>query len=109
MYKYAWLISMIVAWIVFFLLADRSRLKYTIWGGFIVCALQLLVDTGAKQLNLYRIHDFFYIFGSSFFFTVGLVFTIGVLVAQYLPGTSLLQGINILVISALFFWRNSCF
>ncbi|OPZ74077.1 MAG: hypothetical protein BWY80_00724 [Firmicutes bacterium ADurb.Bin456] len=98
MYKYAWLISMTVAWTLFFLLADKSRLKYTLWGGFAVCVFQLLVDTGAAHLNLYRIHDFFYIFGSSVFFTVGLVFVMGVLIAQYLPRTPLLQGINILVI-----------
>ncbi|HPU35246.1 MAG TPA: hypothetical protein PL078_05625 [Bacillota bacterium] len=102
MYKYAWLISAIVGWIVFFLLVDRFRLKHTVWCGFIICAVQLLVDAGAMQLNLYRVHSFFHIFGSSVFFTFGLVFTMGILFAQYLPKSPLLQGINIMVITALF-------
>ena len=102
MYKYSWLISMIVGWIIFFMLADRFRFKYTVWGGFIVCAIQLVVDAGAMHLNLYRVHSYFHIFGSSVFFTFGIVFTMGILIAQFLPNTPLLQGINILVITALF-------
>jgi hypothetical protein len=44
--NYAWIASAVIAWIIFFLLVDWSRIKYTVWGGFITVALQLLVDTG---------------------------------------------------------------
>ncbi|MFX4261725.1 hypothetical protein ACOBQJ_05950 [Pelotomaculum propionicicum] len=100
--NYAWLASAIVSWIIFFLLLDWSRIKYTVWGGFITVALQLLVDTGAMNLNLYRVESFYYILTSSTFFTFGVVFTIGVLYAQTLPENRWMQALNIIVATTLF-------
>jgi len=100
--NYTWLISAIVSWIIFFLLVDWSRIKYTVWGGFITSALQLLVDTGAINLNLYRVDSVYYILTSSAFFTFGVVFTIGVLYAQTLPENRWMQALSILVATTLF-------
>lgn len=100
--KFAWLISAVIAWIIFFLLVDWFRLKYTIWGGVITLVFQLLVDTGAIKLNLYRVESIFYVITSSFFFTFGVVFTVGILFAQTLPVSRRLQALNILVITTLF-------
>ncbi|OPX90460.1 MAG: hypothetical protein A4E53_01012 [Pelotomaculum sp. PtaB.Bin104] len=102
MIKYAWLISAVIALVVFFLLVDWSRIKYTLWGGVFASMLQILVDTGAMRLNLYRVETIISILGSSVFFTFGVVFTIGVLFAQTLPESHWLQALNILLIVALF-------
>ncbi|MDD3652804.1 MAG: hypothetical protein PHO01_01270 [Desulfotomaculaceae bacterium] len=64
--------------------------------------LQILVDTGAMKLNLYRVETLIPFLGSSISFTFGVVFTIGILFAQTLPGSRLLQALNIIVIVALF-------
>lgn len=106
---YAWLISAVVAWIIFFLLVDWSRLKYTLWGGLSVVALQLLVDSGAMNLNLYRVITKVKILNSSVFFTFGVVFVVGVLFAQTLPSSRWLQALDILVTTALFCWLESLF
>jgi len=100
--KYAWLITMLIAWIVFFLLVDWSRLKYTIWGGLITSVLQLLVDTGAMKLHLYRVEPLIKLFGSSAAFTFGVVFVVGILIAQTMPESRRLQALNILVITTAF-------
>lgn len=100
--NYSWIISAIVSWIIFFLLVDWSRIKYTVWGGFITSALQLLVDTGAMNLNLYRVESFYMILTSSAFFTFGVVFTIGILYAQTLPENRWKQALSIAVATTLF-------
>lgn len=100
--NYAWLVSAIVSWIIFFLLVDWSRIKYTLWGGFITSALQLVVDTGAIHLNLYQVESVYYILTSSVFFTFGVVFTIGVLYAQTLPENRWMQALSIVVATTLF-------
>ncbi len=102
MSEYAWLISAAVAWIIFFLLVDWSRLKYTLWGGLSVVALQLLVDSGAMNLNLYRVDAEVKFLDSSVFFTFGVVFVIGVLFAQTLPSSRWLQALDILVTTTLY-------
>lgn len=103
MIDYPWLISAIIAWVIFLLLVDWSRLKYTVWGGVIALILQFLVDTGAIKLHLYRIDSVLSILGSPVFFTFGVVFAIGILFAQTLPESRLLQALNILLLVALFF------
>lgn len=100
--KHAWLITMIIAWIVFFLLVDWPRLKYTVWGGVMTAVVQLLVDAGATSLNLYHIQSSLTIIGSSPYFTFGVVFTVGTLFAQNLPASRWLQLLNIVVITAAF-------
>lgn len=100
--NYAWIISAIVSWIIFFLLVDWSRIKYTVWGGLITSALQLLVDTGAMNLNLYRVESLYMILTSSAFFTFGVVFTIGILYAQTLPENRWMQALSIAVATTLF-------
>lgn len=100
--NHAWLISFIIAWIVFFLLVDWSRLKYTVWGGLFTVAIQLLVDTMAIKMNFYRVEGLVYIITSSVFFTFGVVFVVAILFTQTLPESRWLQGTNILVISGLF-------
>jgi hypothetical protein len=107
--EYAWLISAVVAWIIFFLLVDWSRLKYTFWGGLSVVALQLLVDSGAINMRLYRVIYLVKFLNSSVFFTFGVVFVVGVLFAQTLPSSRWLQALDILVTTALFCWLESLF
>ncbi|OPY58937.1 MAG: hypothetical protein A4E55_00543 [Pelotomaculum sp. PtaU1.Bin035] len=100
--EYAWPISAVIAWIIFFLLVDWSRLRYTIWGGVFASALQILVDDAAMKMNLYQVKTLISVLGSSVFFTFGVVFAIGVLFAQSLPVSRWLQVFNILVVVALF-------
>lgn len=100
--NYAWIASAVISWIIFFLLVDWSRIKYTVWGGFITVALQLLVDTGAISLNLYRVESIYNILTSSAFFTFGIVFTIGVIYAQTMPESRWMQALNIIVATILF-------
>lgn len=109
LYTFAWLVTMVIAWIVFFLLVEWTRLKYTIWGGVITAALQLLVDTGAIKLNLYRVESTGYVITSPVFFTFGVVFSVGILFAQTLPASRWLQALNILVITTLFSLQETLF
>ncbi len=102
LYKFAWLVTAFIGWGILLVLVDWSRLKYTVWGGVITVMLQLIVDTGAIHLQLYQVEGIFYILTSSLFFTVGIAFTIGILIAQTMPSTRSLQAVNILVITALF-------
>lgn len=102
--EYPWLISAAAAWIIFFLLVDWSRLKYTLWGGLSVAALQLLVDSGAMNLNLYHVNAQVKFLDSSVFFTLGVVFVVGVLFAQTLPSSNWLQALDILITTSLFCW-----
>ncbi|OPX90099.1 MAG: hypothetical protein A4E53_01314 [Pelotomaculum sp. PtaB.Bin104] len=104
MEQFAWLITAVIAWVIFFMLIDWSRLKYTIWGGFIVSGIQLLTDIIGHNLNLYHTEEnaLIVILKSPIFFTFGIVFVIGVLIAQNLPNSRLLQFINILVLTSLF-------
>lgn len=100
--EYAWPISAVIAWIIFFLLVDWSRLKYTIWGGVVASILQILVDTAAMKMDLYHVKTLIYILGSSVYFTFGVVFTVGVLFAQSMPVSRWMQGLNMLIVVALF-------
>jgi len=100
--EFAWLISAIIAWVIFFLLVDWTRLKYTIWGGIIASTMQVLVDTAAMKMNLYHVESMVHILGSSVFFTFGVVFAIGVIFTQTMPVSRWLQALNILVMVALF-------
>ncbi|MCG8400681.1 MAG: hypothetical protein MJA84_03700 [Firmicutes bacterium] len=107
--EYAWIISAAIGWIIFLFVVDWSRLKYTAWGGLIVVVLQLLVDTTAYELKLYEIEALFIFLGSSIFFTLGVVLSISILFTQTLPDSRLLQGINIVVISLLFYLEEELF
>ncbi len=100
--EYAWLISAAAAWIIFFLLVDWSRLKYTLWGGLSVAGLQLMVDSGAINMHLYRVIYLVKFLDSSVFFTFGVVFVVGVLFAQTLPSSRWLQALDILVTTTQF-------
>jgi len=100
--EFTWLVGAVIAWIIFFLLVDWKRLKYTIWGGVIASTMQILVDTAAMKMNLYHVESKINILGSSVFFTFGVVFAVGVLFAQTLPAWRLLQALNILVMVTLF-------
>lgn len=100
--QYAWLVSAVIAYVILFLLVDWKRLKYTIWGGIIASIIQIAVDTTAMKMNLYRVESIYNIWGSSVFFTFGVVFAIGLLFTQTLPSGRLWQGLNILVLVALF-------
>lgn len=107
--QYAWLISAAVAWLIFFLLVDWSRLKYTVWGGLFAATLQIVVDYGAMSLNLYRVDTFVKFLNSSVFFSFGVVFVVGVLIAQTLPASRWLQTCNILVTTILYGLLESLF
>lgn len=101
-YKLAWLISAVIVFVIFLLLADWYRLKYTVWGGLMTAGLQLLVDSWAIKLNLYSIETTWHLFGSPVFFTFGVVLTLGILYAQTLPQLRWLQALHIVIITTLF-------
>lgn len=97
-----WLILALVSWILLLLLADRSTLKRNVWGGLAAVLLQMLVDNTGVSHGLYEIHKCrFCIFHSSFLYTLGPVFSIGILLAQYQPKRRLIRILNVIVLAAL--------
>ncbi|HOM03291.1 MAG TPA: hypothetical protein PLH43_10750 [Acetivibrio sp.] len=78
------------------------------WSGALAFALQLITDTHAINYGLYQINEpVIDIMGSSLFFTVGPVFTVGTLFAQLHPQKRWLRIINIFVFSALFYFQEA--
>jgi len=99
-----WLMTFIASWIIFILLIDLKQIKYTIWAGLLAAICQLIIDNMAFHLKLYDFrYDILKIFNSSFFFTFGAPFTIGILYAQTYPENRILRLINVFVSTALFF------
>jgi hypothetical protein len=95
-----WFISFIVGWVVLFLLIDWKELHVNIWGGVTACLLQLVHDTEQDWINNYHIYyPGIWLLKSSFFFTFGIVFTMGIIIFQYLPRNKVLKITYILVFS----------
>jgi hypothetical protein len=81
-----WLIVFIISWILFVLTVDWKRLKINVWCGLLAVVMQLTVDCIGIKYGLYVIlNPIISIFNSSAFFTLGPVFTVGTLLAQYHP------------------------
>ena len=99
-----WLISFIVCWIIFFILIDFKKLKRAVLAGLFTMVLQLYVDYHATIYGLYKINNpIINLLESSFFFTFGIAFTLGVIFVQYLPTTNKwLKILNIFVWAFLF-------
>jgi hypothetical protein len=81
----------------FFLLVDWKRLYINIWGGILACILQLIHDTEQGTLNNYHFIDVgIWVFKSSFFFTFGIVFTMGILFSQFVPRNMKLRIVHVI-------------
>ncbi|MBO8137670.1 MAG: hypothetical protein H0Z40_06000 [Desulfotomaculum sp.] len=64
--------------------------------------LQLIIDTGADILGIYEVSSIVKIGGGSAFFTLGTVFTMGVLFVQFLPTNHWLKAAHIIATATLF-------
>jgi hypothetical protein len=82
----------------FFLLVDWGKFHVNVWGGIVACILQLLHDIEQVNLNNYYFYDVgIWLFKSSFFFTFGIVFTLGVIFLQFMPQNMKLKIIHVIV------------
>ncbi len=98
-----WLVTFVMSWAMFFLLVDKERFKYTVWGGITAVMLQLIVDTTGEKLELYHIVAKFSLFGvTSALFTFGMVFTLGTLFVQFIPNNLWLKIMHIVTTASLF-------
>ncbi|MTI79264.1 MAG: hypothetical protein FH758_00060 [Firmicutes bacterium] len=97
-----WIAVFISSWLMFFILVDKSRLKYTILGGITAMILQLIVDTGASGIGLYSVKSGYKLGGGSALFTFGAVLTMGILFVQYIPKNRWLKVAHIIVTATLF-------
>ncbi|MGB9780521.1 MAG: CBO0543 family protein [Caldanaerobacter sp.] len=99
-----WIATFVISWIIFWAIVDLRHIKYTVWGGVIAVIFQLTVDEIATSLNLYSFSDpVVTILKSSFFFTFGAPFCIGVLYAQTYPKRKILQLVNLFMLTFMFF------
>ncbi|OAT80760.1 hypothetical protein [Desulfotomaculum copahuensis] len=93
-----WLISFVLAWLLFFLFADRPRLNRTVWGGIIALLMATFVDWGLQRLGLYKFTDLLISFaGCPVFYKFGPTFVIGILFVQFIPRGRWWQLLHILV------------
>ncbi len=98
-----WFFSFVIGWIIFFALVDFKKININIWGGITAVILQLVHDTEGDISNFYHVHDAgLWILKSSVFFTFGLVFTMGVIFFQFIPGNWKLKLLHVLVFVAGF-------
>jgi len=99
-----WVVTFIISWIILIFLVDLRYIKYTIWGGIFAVLFQLFIDALAYHLELYNsVNVIIRIFDSTFFFTFGAPFCIGILYAQTYPKDLKLRFINVFVLTGLFF------
>lgn len=98
-----WVFCAVICWIVLFLVVDYKRVRVLAVSGFLALIAQLLVDGFAIDEDFYVINDpAIPIFGSSLFFSIGIVFPMGILVAQTTTRMRKWQLINALVWVFLF-------
>lgn len=98
-----WVVSFIIAWLLFIVLVDKSRLKYNVFGGLLALFLATIVDWGGQNLGLYEFRNLIIPwFGCSAFYKFGPVFTMGILFSQSVPNKNYKQAINILIFTILF-------
>lgn len=98
-----WLASFIVAWIIFIILIDYRKIIPNIFVGITALTFQIVVDSTAGFLGLYKINiPLIQICHSSVFFTYGPVLTMGTLFSQYYPKENHIKVINIFAWSFFF-------
>ncbi|MBM7856189.1 hypothetical protein JOC37_002622 [Desulfohalotomaculum tongense] len=97
-----WITTFIMSWVIFILLVDIKRLKYTLWGGITTILLQLIVDTGADKMGIYEVSGPVKLGGTPAFFTFGIALTIGILFVQFIPINRWLKIAHIVVTATLF-------
>jgi hypothetical protein len=95
-----WFLNFIVGWVVFFILVEWKELHVNVWGGILACILQLIHDTSASNSNFYHFYDVgIGLLKTSIFFTFGVVFTMGVIFLQFIPKSTKLKIIHVIVFS----------
>jgi hypothetical protein len=98
-----WIILFMTSWLLFFFLVDWKQMKTNFWCGIMAVALQLTIDSQGVSHGLYGINGPVISFiGSSAFFVLGPVFTVGTLYAQYNPSKKWAVITNVLVMALLF-------
>lgn len=98
-----WVFCAVISWIVLLLVVDYKRLKVLSFSGFLALIAQLLVDGFAIDEDFYVINDpAIPIFGSSIFFSIGIVFPMGILVAQTTTRMRKWQTLNVIAWVFLF-------
>ena len=98
-----WVFCAVICWIVLLLVVDYKRLKVLIFSGLLALISQLLVDGFAIDEDFYVINDpAIPIFGSSMFFSIGIVFPMGILVAQTTTRGRKWQTLNVIAWVFLF-------
>ena len=97
-----WIILFIISWTLFIFLVDWKKLKFNIWCGILAILMQTAVDSQAISHKLYKINDLIIsLWGSTIFFTLGPVFVIGTLLAQFYPVKKWIKVANIFIVSGL--------
>ncbi|MFZ5966893.1 MAG: hypothetical protein ACOYVK_06935 [Bacillota bacterium] len=98
-----WLIFFIFSWGLFFLIGDWKELKINGWCGIFAGIVALITDYQSILWGKYQIHNkIIDLFGSSLFFTMGPVFIIGALLAQYHPKKRWMIVLNVFVLTILY-------
>jgi len=98
-----WIITFIVGWTIFLLLADKNNLR-SMLGGFAASIMATSTDyAGANWFSLYDFYDVIIPWGGcSFFYIFGVIFTIGTLFCQYYPQKIWLKIFHVLIMSLFF-------
>ncbi|MBC8079644.1 MAG: hypothetical protein H7X86_04820 [Gorillibacterium sp.] len=98
-----WIFCSILCWTILILVIDRKRFKKLFFSGLLAMTAQVLFDGLAIRQELYQIVDpVISIFGSSLFFSVGVVLPMGILVAQFTTRSRKYQVLNIIAWTFLF-------
>lgn len=98
-----WIISFIVAWLLFLVLVDKASLKTNVFGGLLSLTLASIVDWGGQRLELYTFKDVIIPwFTCSAFYKFGPILTMGILFSQSIPKKKSWQIFNILAFSMLY-------
>ncbi len=95
-----WIIVFVYSWILFLIFFDKTKFRYTVYGGIIAAGLGTAVDWTGHRLKLYSFQDD--TFGplvASIFYVTGPLFTMGVLFFQYLSLDRRLQAANVAAFS----------
>ncbi|MHB8158758.1 MAG: hypothetical protein ACYDEQ_15460 [Desulfocucumaceae bacterium] len=99
-----WIIVFVFSWIIFLLFVDFSRLNKTFYGGLITLTLGILVDWAGHRLNLYRFDGTGISWlGSSLYYSLGPLLTMGILFFQYISLNRRLQAENIIAFTLAYF------
>ena len=98
-----WIILFVVNWILFLLLKGWKGIKANIWCGLLAVAMQLSIDTQAMEHGYYKVDNkVLGMWGSSFFFVLGPVLVIGILLAKYHPQKRLFSILHVIILGGLY-------